>query len=109
MKLGWYLHACAYLCINLALMALAFSQGRHWAIYPALGWGLGLLIHGLVVWLVSASSPVWQRMVAREMQSLQNVTPPTSRSGTHSPTMQAMLFSAPPLANLAWSCCDMAL
>ena len=70
-KLGWYLHACAYLCINLALMALAFSQGRHWAIYPALGWGLGLLIHGLVVWLVSASSPVRQRMVAREMQSLQ--------------------------------------
>ena len=71
MKLGWYLHACAYLCINLALMALAFSQGRHWAIYPSLGWGLGLLIHGLVVWLVSASSPVRQRMVAREMQPLQ--------------------------------------
>ncbi|MNY71305.1 hypothetical protein D3C86_2096190 [compost metagenome] len=26
-------------------------QGRHWAIYPALGWGLGLLLHGAVVWL----------------------------------------------------------
>ncbi|RGE46069.1 hypothetical protein DZC30_04685 [Comamonas testosteroni] len=71
MKLGWYLHACVYLCVNLGLMALALSQGRHWAIYPALGWGLGLMMHGLVVWLASPSSPIWQRMVQRELQSLQ--------------------------------------
>ena len=71
MKLGWYLHAGVYLCVNLGLMALALSQGRHWAIYPALGWGLGLMMHGLVVWLASPSSPVWQRMVQRELQSLQ--------------------------------------
>lgn len=71
MKLGWYLHASVYLCVNLGLMALALSQGRHWAIYPALGWGLGLMMHGLVVWLASPSSPVWQRMVQRELQSLQ--------------------------------------
>lgn len=70
-KLGWYLHASVYLCVNLGLMALALSQGRHWAIYPALGWGLGLMMHGLVVWLASPSSPVWQRMVQRELQSLQ--------------------------------------
>ena len=71
MKLGWYLHASVYLCVNLGLMALALSQGRHWAIYPALGWGVGLMMHGLVVWLASPSSPVWQRMVQRELQSLQ--------------------------------------
>ena len=71
MKLGWYLHASVYLCVNLGLMALALSQGRHWAIYPAMGWGLGLMMHGLVVWLASPSSPVWQRMVQRELQSLQ--------------------------------------
>ena len=71
MKLGWYLHASVYLCVNLGLMALALSQGRHWAIYPALGWGLGLMMHGLVVWQASPSSPFWQRMVQRELQSLQ--------------------------------------
>ena len=71
MKLGWYLHASVYLCVNLGLMALALSQGRHWAIYPAMGWGVGLMMHGLVVWLASPSSPVWQRMVQRELQSLQ--------------------------------------
>ena len=71
MKLGWYLHASVYLCVNLGLMALALSQGRHWAIYPALGWGLGLMMHRLVVWLASPSSPLGQRMVQRELQSLQ--------------------------------------
>ena len=70
-KLGWYLHACVYLCVNLGLMALSFSQGRHWAIFPALGWGIGLLMHGLAVWLTSSGSPLWQRMVEREMQTLQ--------------------------------------
>ena len=70
-KLGWYLHACVYLCVNLGLMALSFSQGRHWAIFPALGWGIGLLMHGLVVWLATPHSALWQRMVEREMKTLQ--------------------------------------
>ena len=70
-KLGWYLHACVYLCVNLGLMALSFSQGRHWAIFPALGWGIGLLMHGLVVWLATPHSALWLRMVEREMKSLQ--------------------------------------
>ena len=71
-KLGWYLHAGIYVLVNLGLMALALSQGRHWAIYPALGWGLGLLVHGLVVWL-ARSSTLWQRLVHRELQTLQQV------------------------------------
>lgn len=71
MKLGWCIHASVYVLVNLGLMSLALSQGRHWAIYPALGWGLGLLIHGLVVWLTAPASPLFSRLVAREMQSLQ--------------------------------------
>lgn len=70
-KLGWYLHACVYVCVNLGLMALSLSQGRHWAIFPALGWGIGLLMHGLVVWLATPNSSLWQRMVEREMKTLQ--------------------------------------
>lgn len=70
-KLGWYFHATVYVLVNLGLMTLALSQGRHWAIYPALGWGLGLLAHGLAVWLTSPNSPWWQRMVNRELKQLQ--------------------------------------
>ncbi|MDP3309498.1 MAG: 2TM domain-containing protein, partial [Polaromonas sp.] len=40
-KLGWYIHATVYLLVNLLLVALSVSSGRHWAIFPLLGWGLG--------------------------------------------------------------------
>ena len=35
------IHASVYVLVNLGLAALSLSQGRHWAIFPALGWGLG--------------------------------------------------------------------
>lgn len=70
-KLGWYVHATVYVLVNLALMALSLSQGRHWVIYPALFWGLGLLMHGVSVWLASPQSPWWTKMVEKEKQRLQ--------------------------------------
>jgi hypothetical protein len=44
-KMGWYIHASIYVVVNLVLAALSAMSGRHWAIYPALGWGLGLPRH----------------------------------------------------------------
>lgn len=70
MKLGWYIHAAVYAAVNLGLMTLALSQGRHWAIYPALGWGLGLLIHGAVVWLLAPGSPLFQQLLEHELKTL---------------------------------------
>ena len=29
-KLGWYIHATVYLCVNLVLVALSLMGGRHW-------------------------------------------------------------------------------
>ncbi|MGE8321269.1 MAG: 2TM domain-containing protein [Comamonas sp.] len=65
-KLGWYIHAGVYLCVNLLLAALSFSNGRHWAIYPALGWGLGLAVHGIVVFVVTGSGGWFERLVRNE-------------------------------------------
>lgn len=70
-KIGWYIHAAVYLCVNLGLLALSLAQGRHWGLYPALGWGLGLLIHGLVVWALAPGSTLMQRLVARERAQLE--------------------------------------
>ncbi len=47
-KLGWYIHACVYLVVNLFLFELSeYSFGaRRWSVYPLLGWGVGLaLLH----------------------------------------------------------------
>ena len=68
LKLGWYLHATVYVAVNLVLMALAFSTGRHWAFYPLLGWGLGLAIHGFVVWTgASGAGRSWEERKIREL------------------------------------------
>ena len=69
-KLGWYWHAMVYVIVNLGLFALAWSQGRDWAIYPALGWGLGLALHGAAVWLGGPGSTWCERLIERERQAL---------------------------------------
>ena len=48
---GFYIHLAKYVLIIPALFALNIWQdiGYFWAVYPALGWGLGLLLHAVVV------------------------------------------------------------
>lgn len=69
-KLGWYGHAAIYLIVNLGLVTLSLANGRHWAVFPLLGWGVGLLFHGLSVWLFQPGSDLMNRMVARERAKL---------------------------------------
>ncbi|CAB5723611.1 Uncharacterised protein [Delftia tsuruhatensis] len=71
-KLGWYIHASIYALVNLGLAALSLYQGRHWAIFPALSWGLGLAIHGAVVWLALPGNAWRRRLVERERRALQS-------------------------------------
>ncbi len=69
-KLGWYTHAGVYLLVNLLLATLSLSSGRHWAIYPALGWGLGLLVHGIVVFLLTNGAGLHARLLQHERERL---------------------------------------
>jgi len=69
-KMGWYIHALVYVAVNLGLGVISATVGRNWAVFPALGWGLGLLIHGAVVFL---STTGWrERLVERERAALMN-------------------------------------
>lgn len=69
-KLGWYSHAAIYAVVNLALIGLSVAQGRHWAVFPLLGWGLGLFFHGLGVWAFAPGNALMERMVQRERAHL---------------------------------------
>lgn len=72
-KLGWYAHATVYLLVNAVLFLIA-SQGvghRSWTIYPALGWGLGLVLHGVSVFVLGSGSGLRDRMVQQERDRLQ--------------------------------------
>ncbi len=70
-KMGWYIHAFIYIVVNIGLALLSSFSGRHWALFPALGWGLGLLVHGLVVFIAPPGGGLRQRLVQRERDQLQ--------------------------------------
>ena len=70
-KMSWYIHATVYVIINLLLFALSELSGRHWAIFPAFGWGLGLAIHGIAVYFSTGGGGLHARMVQRERKRLQ--------------------------------------
>ena len=33
-----------------------------WAVHPLLGWGLGLLVHGAVVWFAASGGGLYERL-----------------------------------------------
>jgi hypothetical protein len=74
-KLGWYVHAMVYLCVNLMLAGIALATGRTWAIYPFLGWGLGLAIHGVVIWMVTGGGGLQERLIAAERARIDREQP----------------------------------
>jgi hypothetical protein len=49
---------------------LSVGSGRHWAVFPALGWGIGLAIHGMVVFFLAGGSNLHERMVQAERDRL---------------------------------------
>ena len=72
-KLGWYLHAAVYVLVNLLLFGLSqygFGQ-RPWSVVPMLGWGLGLALHGISVFMLGTDSALRERLVRRERERLQ--------------------------------------
>ena len=73
-KMGWYVHATVFVLVNLLLLLKSSATGHHWAIFPAFGWGLGLLIHGFVVFFGSRNASgfgLHQSLLERERQRLQ--------------------------------------
>lgn len=70
-KLSWYTHALCYVLVIGFLTYLSLKQGRDWYVWPALGWGIGLLAHGLGVFLGHPGSELHQRLVQQERERLQ--------------------------------------
>ena len=69
-KMGWYIHATVFIIVNILLAGLAAMSERHWAVFPAFGWGLGLAIHGLVVFFVTGGAGLHERLVQQERNRL---------------------------------------
>ena len=51
-KQGFYVHLTVYICVNIILVLIwLFPAGRGfpWFIFPIVGWGIAVLLHGLGV------------------------------------------------------------
>lgn len=71
-KLGWYAHATVYVLVNLFLFAMStYAFGtRRWSLAPLLGWGLGLVLHGISVFMLASGSSLRERLVQKEREKL---------------------------------------
>lgn len=71
-KLGFFIHAGVYLMVNLLLAGLA-AYGRQragWPQLPLLGWGFGLLIHGIVA--LGPIDRLRRQLVERELARIRD-------------------------------------
>jgi hypothetical protein len=70
-KMGWFIHACVFVVVNLAVAMMAAAAGRDWIVYPSMGWAIALTIHGVVVFFVTGGAGLHDRLVQRERERLQ--------------------------------------
>ena len=59
-------HVAVYVIVNTMLVIIwALSgQGYFWPVWPMLGWGIGLVLHG---WKVYVEKPISEEEIQREM------------------------------------------
>jgi len=69
-RLGFLIHAAVFVAVNVALIAInvVVTPAHPWAVFPLLGWGLGLLMHGFAAFGVFGR--IYQSLVARELARL---------------------------------------
>lgn len=69
---SFYVHAIQYVVIMLGLLVLNLwvSPGFLWVVFPAIGWGIGVLAHGLSVFeVVNFFGADWEkRQIARRLR-----------------------------------------
>jgi hypothetical protein len=72
---GFYGHLASYLLVNVALLILNLvtSPKELWFIWPMIGWGIGLMFHGLRVFNYSPFfNKEWEERKIREFMEKEN-------------------------------------
>jgi|TARA_B100001105_G_C22387154_1_gene442520 hypothetical protein len=64
---GYYSHVAAYLAVNLFLIAINLMnwEGEVWFVYPLFGWGIGLFIHTMTVFVAGHD---WEKRKLQELR-----------------------------------------
>ena len=78
-KFGFLIHLTVFIAVNAMLFFInqSTSPGVTWSLFPLAGWGLGLSIHGLAVFL--SGSGLRERMIEGELRKLRSNSTPGAR------------------------------
>jgi hypothetical protein len=73
-KTGFYIHLIVYIVVNILLVSIWYftsdSSELPWFIFPLVGWGIALIIHGVVAFRGSSLEDMEDRMTERELAKL---------------------------------------
>ena len=66
-KRGFAIHAAVFVAVNILLVVVWASTGARyfWPIWPFLGWGIAVALHG---WSVYFRAPISEEDIRREME-----------------------------------------
>ena len=69
-KLTFYAHLIVYLVVSILLISrnLGTAPQYPWTLWPVLVWSLGVLFHGVVIFVFRANSILTERMIERELR-----------------------------------------
>lgn len=69
-KYGFFVHALIYAAVMVLLLIinLLTSPGYLWFIWPLLGWGLGVALHGAGVYLLGGRNTIVDALTERELR-----------------------------------------
>ncbi len=69
-KFLFYIHLTVYISVNifLVIINLSTSPQNLWFQWPLFGWGIGLFIDALRVFVFSEGSAIKERMIEKEMK-----------------------------------------
>ena len=75
LKVEFRIHFAVFLAVNifLAIINRTLSPEYLWAIWPASGWGLGIIIHGINVHF-STQSNFKERLIQKEMEKQNSIS-----------------------------------
>lgn len=75
-KYGFFIHAGVFIAVILLLVMIDIfaSPGTTWVIWPILGWGLALVLHGARAFLLADKDTIVDAMTERELRDRRGAT-----------------------------------
>lgn len=69
-KIGFFIHLAIYIAVNILLIIINITTDPQylWFKWPLIGWGIGVISHGIGVFFLSGGSIIMKRMIEKEMR-----------------------------------------